>query len=188
MKMKYWLHRMTARVSAWLAPAPQQAAKPTRNWAPPPAQEDVPIPVKRVVSEPVPEPSVPASKRGRPISNSMARAIEQLSRNPEVTPAELAQSLHISRDYARTLLRRARTKITEDAAVQKRVATPPRKVVPTEALSQAAAPVQPVNQRSQILRSVASGDSPADVAVRLGVPVGEVEFILKVDRLLRQPA
>jgi DNA-binding NarL/FixJ family response regulator len=42
-----------------------------------------------------------------------------------------------------------------------------------------------LNRRSQVLRLAERGESVKEVAAAVGVPVGEVEFILKVDRMLR---
>ncbi|MGH9627107.1 MAG: hypothetical protein ACRD7E_01905 [Bryobacteraceae bacterium] len=54
-------------------------------------------------------------KPGRPISKSMQAALEMVARNPDVKPAELATSLGITNDYARTLLRRARSRSTSNS-------------------------------------------------------------------------
>jgi DNA-directed RNA polymerase specialized sigma24 family protein len=139
------------------------------------------------------------------MSDSMSTALASLERKPDMTPAELAALLSVSRDYARTLLRRARTKleVAPPAPIPVRAPAPvvakapqsPNKkktrrpeVAPQDTLvTFPSAPLQPVsaNRRSQVLRLAEHGESPKDVASAVGMPVGEVEFILKVDRMLR---
>src|SRR4051794_13948741 len=58
-----------------------------------------------------PEPSV--NKRGRPVADALTRTVEILTKDPEISSAALADSLQLSRSYARTLLRRARTRVQQ---------------------------------------------------------------------------
>jgi hypothetical protein len=41
-----------------------------------------------------------------------------------------------------------------------------------------------LNRRAEVLRLSEAGEEPSSVAERLGIPAGEVEFVLKIDRIL----
>lgn len=130
-----------------------------------------------------------APKRGRPVSESLSRTVEKLRTHPDITPAELAEQLKVSRDYARTLLRRARARIEETAPAPaapvpisrlRRLALEPARqtavALPAQSLN--------LNRRMQVLRRAQAGESQQAIAAAVGIPAGEVEFILKVDRIL----
>jgi DNA-binding CsgD family transcriptional regulator len=157
---------------------------------------------------------LPVAKPGRPISGALARTLEELAANPAITPAEISSLLSVSQSYARTLLRRARAR-RHDAPVPLRphiVQEIPHpdssaediqtaldelsaRIVQTEshvaALRTPPAPVRGslnLSRRAEVLRLSAAGQTSAAIAGDLGVPGGEVEFILKIDRLLAASA
>jgi DNA-binding CsgD family transcriptional regulator len=102
------------------------------------------------------------------------------SANPAITPAEVAAAVGVSRDYARTLLRRARKRATGvECVTQPTVRNATRVAQPAPVLS-----AINLTPRARALHFLAEGDTPQQAAAKLGVPVGEVEFISKVDRLL----
>jgi hypothetical protein len=113
----------------------------------------------------------------------MLKAIRALETNSSITPAELATVLKVSRDYARTLLRRAREKqqTSQVANTPSSTRTRTREGKPAPALS-----AINLNPRARVLWFLENGDSPQSAASKAGIPVGEVEFIQKVDQILRQ--
>jgi DNA-directed RNA polymerase specialized sigma24 family protein len=144
----------------------------------------------------------------------MASTLELLASNPNISAAELARAVGVTQDYARTLLRRARSRTTVPAPAQ----APARHLAVVEAAQPAAIPaagnvqaeleqlkrslqdtqelvkqlsLTPValrksltlNRRSHVLRLHMEGNAPEQIAGKLGIPRGEVDFTLKVDRL-----
>jgi hypothetical protein len=94
-------------------------------------------------------------------------AVEILENEPNLTAAELAGRTGVTLSYARSLVRRQ----------QHRSAAPV--VWPI-----APRPVQSASSsRAQVLDRVAAGVGVAAISQDVGIPEGEVEFILKVDRL-----
>jgi hypothetical protein len=174
---------------------------------------DTPVPAPAPVEEQVlsPAPAVKnlpkktaAPRRGRPVSASLEKAVELVARNPQTTPAELAQKLSVSRDYGRTLLRRARARIEQDGRAAA-AAIQPVKKRPTAVPALPASATEPksepesfpslsipfprsinLNRRVQVLRLAAQGQTMQSIAMEVGIPTGEVEFVLKMDRLLRE--
>jgi hypothetical protein len=142
-----------------------------------------------------------APRRGRPVSSTLEKAIELLAGDPQITPAQLAQKLSVSRDYGRTLLRRARARLEQEprpaaskpaAAAKKMAAVPsappstPPEAACTPSLSIPFPQSINLNRRVQVLRLASQGEAPQSIAARVGIPTGEVEFVLKMDRLLRE--
>ena len=167
---------------------------------------------------------------GRPVSRSLTFAVEQLAMHPEITAAELADRLNVSRDYARTLIKRGRLKLNARTPKLTRVAAPVTvpvvAPVTTSRLTSVSAPSAapaikdtiakdldelrrvledtraqvrelaaappPVrrnlhlNKRAAILNLRQKGNQIEDIAEQLDLNVGEVEFVLKVDRLNSQ--
>lgn len=123
---------------------------------------------RRAPVEPEPEvkrpaPPKPAAKRaGRPIASSLARTMEELKGNPEVSAAELSELLGVSKGYARTLLRRARERPAPAPVVRTAVA----------------------NRRTAALALAEQGHPSEYIAEKLQTTPGEIEFILKVQRLV----
>ena len=57
-----------------------------------------------------------APRKGRSTEDTLSRTVELLSSNSQVSAVEVAKSLGVSASYARSLLRRARTRVTEQKA------------------------------------------------------------------------
>jgi hypothetical protein len=153
-----------------------------------------------------PRERVASGRPGRPISTALSRTLEELTANPQITAAELASVLSVSPSYARTLLRRARARRTDGAAparprvihsiarpepsaanVQDTVHEVSPRTPETEPALLAPAPLRGslnLSRRSEVLRLSEAGQSAAVIAENLGVPGGEVDFILKIDRFL----
>ena len=167
------------------------------------------VPVRCRVQPPAPEP--PPRVAGRPMSPSLAKAIELVSSNDNITPQDLAKEIGVSKDYARTLIKRAKSKLSE--RTPKLVSTLSHVVeekgpVPAFEVSDAVdelrrslhqtqaqveqllqAPALPrtslnANRRANVLRLQQKGRPAQEIARELGINLGEVEFILKVNRLV----
>jgi hypothetical protein len=137
------------------APAPPAAVQPPVSPAP------VPLPY-------VPPPSMPAAEAKAPVRPMSA--VELLQNEPNLTPAELAQRAGVTLSYARSLVRRR----------QNRAAAPV--VWPIAPRNPVTAQVS-ASSRTQVIERVAAGAGIPMISEELGIPKGEVEFILKVDRL-----
>lgn len=116
----------------------------------------------------VPPPAMPAPEIKPPV-RSMS-AVEILQNEPNLTPAELAQRAGVTLSYARSLVRRRQNRAT--APVVWPIA--PRNPVTAQVTA---------SSRTQIIERSAAGAAIPMISDELGVPKGEVEFILKVDRL-----
>ena len=114
---------------------------------------------------PLPRPVAEPKQPTRPIS-----AVELLQNEPNLTPAELAARAGVTLSYARSLVRRR----------QNRAAAPV--VWPIAPRTSSGAQVAASN-RTQVIDRVASGATVNSICEDLAMPQGEVEFILKVDRL-----
>lgn len=116
---------------------------------------------------PSPTPAFEAKPSVRPMS-----AVELLQNEPNLTPAELAERAGVTLSYARSLVRRR----------QNRAAAP---VVWPIAPRISATTHAPGNNstRTQVIERTAAGVGVPAICEDLGMPKGEVEFILKVDRL-----
>lgn len=153
---------------------------------------------------------LPAPKSGRPIAAALTRAVEALTKNPRITPGELAASLSVSPSYARTLLRRARARLAERPDAPQ--ASPIHRVPPMHAAPGGTAPslqdlsnrltetekslaalrTVPVharvslnlNRRAEILRLTEAGHDASVIARQLGIPAGEVDFVVKINHML----
>jgi hypothetical protein len=101
----------------------------------------------------------------RPIS-----AVEILQNEPNLTPAELAQRAGVTLSYARSLVRRRQNRAAAP------VVWPIAPRIPVTAQVSA-------SSRTQVIERSAAGAGIPMISEELGVPKGEVEFILKVDRL-----
>ena len=119
------------------------------------------VPEPQPFLRPAAEPKLPA----RPIS-----AVELLQNEPNLTPAELAARAGVTLSYARSLVRRR----------QNRAAAPV--VWPVAPRTVGGAQVAASN-RTQVIDRVAAGATVNSICEDLAMPQGEVEFILKVDRL-----
>jgi hypothetical protein len=155
---------------------------------------------------PPPQPLPPVSaptRRGRPMSPSLVRTVEFLSTRPDLTAAELAPAVGVSVSYARTLLRRARERSTEPtphlapvpAAVP--MSSPDRFDDIIHRLSSAERDIHElrsrragpkgrldISRRAEVIRRNLAGETSGQIAAALGLPEGEVRFILKIQRLL----
>jgi hypothetical protein len=116
-------------------------------------------------AQPLPRPVAEAKLPARPIS-----AVELLQNEPNLTPAELAARAGVTLSYARSLVRRR----------QNRAAAPV--VWPIAQRPVGAAQVAASN-RTQVIDRTAAGSTVNSICEDLAMPQGEVEFILKVDRL-----
>jgi hypothetical protein len=129
----------------------------------------------------------------------MTQALALVAENPNLTAAQLAARINVSLGYARTLLRRAKAKHDEIPAPQSAVRPGGLDNVVSDlrrrlddAESRLDSLIVPTtstqsinyNRRSQVLRLHQDGKDPASIAEKLGIPQGEVAFIVKVDRLL----
>jgi hypothetical protein len=127
-------------------------------------------PVAPVVPEPqshfFPRPALEPKQPVRPMS-----AVEILQNEPNLTPAELAERAGVTLSYARSLVRRRQTR----TAVP--VVWPIAPRIPASSSQTAAA------SRTQVIERTAAGVSITSICEDLGMPKGEAEFILKVDRL-----
>jgi hypothetical protein len=127
-------------------------------------------PVAPVLPEPQPHffPRLaPEPKQAtRPMS-----AVELLQNEPNLTPAELAERAGVTLSYARSLVRRRQTR----TAVP--VVWPIAPRIPVSSSQTATA------NRTQVIERTAAGVSVMSICEDLGMPKGEAEFILKVDRL-----
>ena len=85
-----------------------------RILRPPAVMKTVPQPAPDVfqLAAPVPD----SQRRGRPLSASMNKTLEAMKTNPDISAAELAKKLSVSQSYARTLLRRAKSRCSEAAS------------------------------------------------------------------------
>jgi hypothetical protein len=94
-------------------------------------------------------------------------AVEILQNEPNLTPAELAERAGVTLSYARSLVRRRQNRASAP------VVWP---VAPRTAQTA-------LSSRTQVLDRSASGAAVDAISEDLGIPEGEVEFILKVDRI-----
>ena len=160
--------------------------------SPQPAPKDTP-----------PEPAIPPVSRQRTVSSSLARTENLLRERPDLTANDLAAELALSPSYARRLLRRARATMSAASPAPLVVASTPIRVPDREIddlrarLEKAetslavlcSSPPQSrgtwnLNRRAEVLRLAHKGMQPKEIAADMRIPAGEVEFILKVDRLL----
>ena len=181
-------------------PLPTVSAKAvvqSRRKSPPP---------KREVPEPTP-------RKGRSTEDTLSRTVELLSSNSQVTAGEVAKSLGVSASYARSLLRRARTRVAEQkptvisaAPTAMSTASSPAANKPssedalTGILSRLSAAESELSQlrtrpvakdmrwdlttRSEVLRRHSAGETLQAIAAALGIPQGQVRFILEVNQIL----
>ena len=215
--LRNWIQKIAAR----LLPAP-----PTQNSSTPAVVKTAPQPASDVFQLAAPPPD--SQRRGRPLSASMNKTLEVMKANPGISAAELAKKLSVSQSYARTLLRRAKSRCSEAASkpassqqtrAARRIETtgPARQPavlhVPcapnedgavrvavselTSRLEQAEETIQMIrstrsssrgswdlNRRSEVIRRSLAGEAPEAIASALEIPSGEVNFILKVHRVL----
>jgi hypothetical protein len=155
-----------------------------------------------------PQPAAPPqvgsnNKRGRPTSAALVRTIDLVRTRHDITPQEIAKELKVSPSYARTLLRRAQAKASSVPALVPAVAVPRAAIENTVArLEERLADAEQVlgslrvtpphargnwnlNRRAEVLRLADTGTAAGEIAARLAIPAGEVEFILKVNRILQ---
>jgi len=154
-----------------------------------------------------PAPPSPAAtcsgKRGRPASASLLRTLDLLRQRPDITARELAEQLSVSPAYARTLLKRAQSKLsaqpvtlvvreTSQEVKNNELADLHARLDETEKSLASLRSTPPqgrgswnLNRRAEVIRMACTGMLAADIAGGLNIPRGEVEFILKVDRLLQ---
>jgi DNA-binding CsgD family transcriptional regulator len=157
----------------------------------------------------LPQPSPPRhnppgpARRSRSLSPSLTKTIDLLRQRPDLTAQDVAAELKLSPSYARTLLRRAQSHVpvavpgpapvVAQPPVQTTIARLHQRITQTEqalaalhaAPSDMRATCAGPNRRAEILRLAESGYAAPDIAAKLAIPGGEVEFILKVNRVLR---
>ena len=136
-----------------------------------------------------------------------------LSENPDITGAEVAKKLKVSQSYARTLIRRAKSRRETLAAAVPRPAVVAEKPAPV--LVPTTEPAAPgstailarlevaeeeiarlrehrpaprgrwdISRRAEVLRRSSQANQPEGIAAALSIPRGEVSFILKVNQVL----
>ena len=138
------LNQLLNGIRRWLGPMPSLA--PVAVSAPVLAVPPRAVAVRQLAA---PAPGAADSrKRGRPISDSLARTLEVLAANPEISPADLASRLRLSPSYARTLLRRARNRVPEPAA------KPARTTRGSNTISMQPVSMQPVSMQSVSIQPV----------------------------------
>ena len=143
------------------------------------------------------------NKRGRPTSAALLRTIDLVRTRHDITSQEIAKELKVSPSYARTLLRRAQAKAASVPALVPPVAAPRAGIENTVArLEERLADAEQVlgslratpphargnwnlNRRAEVLRLADTGTAVGEIAATLAIPAGEVEFILKVNRILQ---
>jgi hypothetical protein len=151
----------------------------------------------------------PAKAGGRPVSAALSRTVLLLGSNPQLTAADIVRELGVTKSYARTLLRRAKEKAPPASRQEAPQVLPVVPAVPgagpvnaalddlQRRLAQAeqnlqdlsAGPTRNLNGfgrsgRSQVVHLAEKGQSSEEIAQSLGLPRGEVDFILKVERIL----
>jgi DNA-binding CsgD family transcriptional regulator len=92
--------------------------------------------------------------------------MEALAAKPTITAAEFARNTGLSRSYAASLLRRARTQMTDQTR--------------TDASVPAA---ESIRQRAGDLYR--RGNSPDAIAAELGIARAEVDFVIRLEELLQ---
>src|SRR4051794_36405718 len=130
-------------------------------------------PPVQVAVEPPPAPPIPSpipAPEAKPPVRPMS-AVELLQNEPNLTPTELAERAGVTLSYARSLVRRR----------QNRAAAPV--VWPIAPRTSAAIAPGSASTRTQVIERTAAGVGVPAICADLGMPKGEVEFILKVDRL-----
>ena len=128
-------------------------------------------PVQVVVEPPPPPiPSPMPAPEAKPSVRPMS-AVELLQNEPNLTPAELAERAGVTLSYARSLVRRR----------QNRAAAPV--VWPIAPRTSATIAPRSDSTRTLVIERTAAGVGVPAICEDLGMPKGEVEFILKVDRL-----
>jgi hypothetical protein len=158
-----------------------------------------------------------APRKGRSTEDTLSRTVELLSSNSQVSAGEVAKSLGISASYARSLLRRARTRVTEQktpvpattstviktassTATASSAAKSSNEEALTGILSRLSAAETELSQlrtrpatkdmrwdlttRSEVLRRHSAGETLQAIAAALGIPQGQVRFILDVNQIL----
>ncbi|MDZ4796838.1 MAG: hypothetical protein SGI92_01645 [Bryobacteraceae bacterium] len=142
-------------------------------------------------------------RREHPRSGAMVRLVEVLVSRPDVTAAEVAPELGISVSYARTLLRRARgsspspatevrntglfqarTPDTSVAEIMSRLTSAERELLEIRSRRIGPKGRWDISCRAEVIRRSLAGETSGQIASALGVPEGEVRFILKIQRLL----
>jgi hypothetical protein len=134
-----------------------------------PAAVQPPVPPAPVLPAFVPPPPMPAPEVKAPPVRPIS-AVEILQNEPNLTPAELAQRAGVTLSYARSLVRRRQNRAAAP------VVWPIAPRIPVTAQVSA-------SSRTQVIERSAAGAGIPMISEELGVPKGEVEFILKVDRL-----
>jgi hypothetical protein len=89
---------------------------------------------------PLPSPA-PQRRPGRPLSPAMTGAMTLLAKNPDMTAADLAEALEVSKSYAHKILRRVRERAEAEKAAA-RARTPAKRMPPVTA-QRAKEPVKP---------------------------------------------
>jgi len=143
------LNQLLNGIRRWLGPMPSLA--PVAVSAPVLAVPPRAVAVRQLAA---PAPGAADSrKRGRPISDSLARTLEVLAANPEISPADLASRLRLSPSYARTLLRRARNRVPEPAAKPART-TRGSNTISMQPVSMQSVSIQPVSIQQVSIQQV----------------------------------
>jgi hypothetical protein len=119
-------------------------------------------------------------------------AVDILRNEPDLDAATLAARAGVTLSYARSLVRRRQAKsglpppriVTPDGSVsllQSQVRELSRRVEQTQ--DRIARPPSSLSRRTQVLDRQAAGIASKRIAEELEMPIGEVDFIVKIDRI-----
>ena len=158
-----------------------------------PSQPSVKVPPQVCAAPPTPPQAYPRPEpKPEPVAPLSAVAI--LDQEPDLTPAELAARAGVTLSYARSLVRRRNAKrspavvrpVAGDGSVavlQTQVRELARRVEQAESRDYRTSAPVPGGRRAVVLDRSAAGVPVNLICEELGIPAGEAEFILKMDRL-----
>jgi hypothetical protein len=125
------------------------------------------VEVERPAEVPLPVPIPVQAAPERP------SAVAILRNEPSLSASDLADRAGVTLSYARSLIRRQRAKPLTNSL---------RTALPVQVRELSRRPGE-ASRREQVLDRSAAGLTPDGIAQQLTIPLGEIEFILKVDRL-----
>lgn len=135
----------------WFRKLTGRSRPPVTEALPVPPNAPVPLPSlwsKPVLPEPEPmdfEPPLPSPapqrRPGRPLSPAMTGAMTLLAKNPNMTAADLAEALEVSKSYAHKILRRVRERAEAEKAAARARTTAKR--MPPVTAHRAKEPIKP---------------------------------------------
>lgn len=132
-------------------------------------------------------------RRKRPASAALLRTMEMVRQCETVTAAEVAAEIGVTVAYARRLLRQARSNALAPASadvhvivatLQERIAATEETLARLQYTPPSARASWNLHRRAEVLRLTGTGVAPREIAEALSIPAGEVEFIVKIGRLL----